>query len=459
MASSHSTKVLDVCQISPTFDSPESATEFSLPLTFFDLFWLRFPPVERLFFYQLTDLTPAFFNSVILPKLKHSLSLTLVLYLPLAGHLTWPPNSPKPIILYTPSTGVLLTVAESDADTDHLWSDEIQVATELHPYVPKLPASETRSSVIALQITLFPNKGFSIGYSINHAVLDGQSVTMFMKAWSYISKHGERSLLPELCPFYDRNGLKDPKDLESLFLAQWESITESESRGNPRSLKVLSHIDQATNRVRSTFKLSTEDLNKIKNKILSQLENPIDHLSDFVITCAYVLVCMVKARGGDENRTVWFLYAVDCRTRLNPPLPKNYFGNCIAAHDVIAVARDFMEVNGLPIIAKRISESIKRIKTNGVLEGAEEKLSSLKSIKSGVQAIGVAGSTRFGVYGYDFGWGKPKKVEITSIDRTGAISFKESKDGNGGVEIGLALTRNEMEAFATLFGNGLKDLC
>ncbi|KDP27255.1 hypothetical protein JCGZ_19954 [Jatropha curcas] len=457
MASSLSTKILENCQIPPASDLPESATEFSLPLTFLDLFWLRFPPVERLFFYQLTDSTPSFFNSVILPKLKLSFSLTLVHYLPFAGHLTWPSNSPKPIILYTPNDGVPFTVAESDADMDYLSSDDIRVATELHPYVPELPISETRSSIIAFQITLFPNKGFSIGYSINHAVLDGQSVTMFMKAWAYISKHGERSLLPELSPFYERNGLQDPKDLESLFLSQWNCITESLSRDNPRSLKVLPHVVEVTNKVRSTFKLSNEDLNKMKKKILSQLEDPIDHLSDFVITCAYVIVCMVKARGGDENRTVWFLYSVDCRKRLNPPLPRNYFGNCIAVHEVIAVARDFMEENGLWITAKRISESIKAIETNGVLEGAEEKLSVFKSMNDGVQMISVAGSTRFGVYGCDFGWGKPKKVEIISIDRTGAISFKESKDGNG-VEIGLALNRNEMEIFAPLFVNGLKDL-
>jgi hypothetical protein len=67
-----------------------------LSLTFFDIFWLKFDPVERIFSYELTDLTPTMFNREILPKLKHSLSLTLLRFLPLAGKnllgLHMPPN-------------------------------------------------------------------------------------------------------------------------------------------------------------------------------------------------------------------------------------------------------------------------------------------------------------------------------------------------------------------------------
>ncbi|KOM29968.1 hypothetical protein LR48_Vigan843s003000 [Vigna angularis] len=37
-------------------------------------------------------------------------------------------------------------------------------------------------------------------------------------------------------------------------------------------------------------------------------------------------------------------------------------------------------------------------------------------------------SNRFGVYETDFGWGRPAKVEITSIDRGLTIGMAESKD-------------------------------
>ena len=39
----------------------------------------------------------------------------------------------------------------------------------------------------------------------------------------------------------------------------------------------------------------------------------------------------------------------------------------------------------------------------------------------------------------DFGWGRPKRIEEISIDTTRAISLTESRDLEGGIEVGLAL--------------------
>jgi hypothetical protein len=78
------------------------------------------------------------------------------------------------------------------------------------------------------------------------------------------------------------------------------------------------------------------------------------------------------------------------------------------------------------------------------------------AIEPAAISVGVAGSARFEVYGVDFGWGRPKNVEVTSIDRTGAVSMAESKGESGGVEIGLVLKKEVMEIFENLFVSGLK---
>jgi hypothetical protein len=97
------------------------------------------------------------------------------------------------------------------------------------------------------------------------------------------------------------------------------------------------------------------------------------------------------------------------------------------------------------------------INENGVLEGAindgYDKYNSL--INDGFGDFGVAGSNRFGVYETDFGWGRPKKVEIVSVDRGLTIGLAESKDGNGGVEVGLVLNKHVMDLFSNLFLEGL----
>ena len=56
------------------------------------------------------------------------------------------------------------------------------------------------------------------------------------------------------------------------------------------------------------------------------------------------------------------------------------------------------------------------------------------------------------------GGGGPKKIEEISFDTTRAISLTESRDLEGGIEVGLALPKPEMDAFVTLFTEGLKAL-
>ncbi|GMN36566.1 hypothetical protein TIFTF001_042463 [Ficus carica] len=94
------------------------------------------------------------------------------------------------------------------------------------------------------------------------------------------------------------------------------------------------------------------------------------------------------------------------------------------------------------------------------MEGAAEIFWKLtRAFKEGVGGTGVAGSPRFGVYEVDFGWGKPEKVEIVSVERTGAMALVESRDGSGGIEIGLVLKKHKMDVFSSLFHAGLENQC
>lgn len=61
--------------------------------------------------------------------------------------------------------------------------------------------------------------------------------------------------------------------------------------------------------------------------------------------------------------------------------------------------------------------------------------------------IMVTWSSKFGDYGMDFGWGRPKKVDITTVHKTKATSMVESRNGSGGVEIGMVLKKDEMDHF------------
>jgi hypothetical protein len=248
-----------------------------------------------------------------------------------------------------------------------------------------------------------------------------------------------------------------------VYLNNWLELKWPGVDLNPRSLQLLPAIVVRSSSVRATFELSREDIKKLRERVLANLvkegskeTHPI-HLSPFVLVLAHGFVCIVKARGFESNRRVLIGFAVDCRARLDPPIHENYFGSCVSSCAAFTEAESLLEENGFMHVAEMLSELIKSLE-KGVLDGAKEKTASfMKEAAGGAAILGVAGSNRFEVYGTDFGWGKPEKVEITSIERTGAISLAESKDGNGGVEIGIVLEKHEMEKFTSLFVDDLKN--
>jgi len=340
-------KVLQVCTVAPSKGATTNSSTpiTSLPLTFFDLLWLRSPPVERLFFYQLPNPTISFFDTI-LPNLKHSLSLTLQHFLPLAGSITWPQDSPHPIINYVPGNAVSFTVAESTTDNFTTLCSNTCEASQRHPLIPHLATSHEQASLMALQVTLFPGSGFSIGIATHHAAMDGKASTLFLKAWAYVCSNNltESSLLSlpkHLTPFYDRSMIKDATGMGSMYVQTWLNI----GGPNNRSMKVwdLGGGNATLNEsVRGSFELTSSHIQQLKRHAKPKLKENA-HVSTFSVTCAYVLQCLVKAEQ-PKTEGVAFSFSVDCRSRLEPPVPSTYFGNCIVGHKIMDGQRSFWEM-------------------------------------------------------------------------------------------------------------------
>ncbi|CAH8277487.1 unnamed protein product [Arabidopsis lyrata] len=460
-----SLKIIDEAQVPPSnSDSSESLT---LPLTFFDLLWYKLHAVERVIFYKLTDATRPFFDSVIVPNLKTSLSSSLSHYLPLAGKLVWEPLDPKPKIIYTPNDAVSFTVAESNADFSRLSGNEPYPTAELYPLVPELQVADDSAAAVSFQVTLFPNQGFCICVNAHHAVLDGKTTTMFLKSWAHTCKNQDSSLPDDLIPIYDRTVVKDPTDLDTKVLNAWHKVgkvfTGGKEPENPKSLKLLWSPEVGPDVFRYTLSLTKENIQKLRERLKKESSSSVSsspkelRLSTFVIVYSYALTCLIKARGGDPNRPVGYGFAVDCRSLMVPPVPSNYFGNCVSACFKMPIkAESFMSEEGFLAAARLVSDSVEALDEN-VAWKIPELLEGFATLSPGAQVLSVAGSTRFGVYGLDFGWGRPEKVVVVSIDQGEAISMAESRDGNGGVEIGFSLKKHEMDVLVELLHKGLEN--
>ncbi|KAM7252697.1 hypothetical protein ACFE04_008206 [Oxalis oulophora] len=459
----NSIKIVEVTQVSPSKSIHDYNT---LHLTCFDLSFATLLPVDHLFFYEFSGST-----SEIIHKLKCSLSLTLCYYRALAGHLTWGLSDSKPYVLCSQTDSVSVVIAESHADFYKLSSiDKIINAMELRSYAPSLQISDESATIISLQITSFPGFGFCIGITTHHAILDGKSTAILMKSWAYLCKNlckeNENYLLDlvlpaHLKPCLDRTLIKDPTGKREKLYLDWmlNSAAKINPEANPRSLKVVDTkpLKGVKEHVRATFHFSRQDINKVRENITSKLNFDDDlHLSSFSVTYAHAIVCYIKAKAVETNfRKVNFTFVSDHRSRLVPPLPVNYFGNCVAPSKLMIVEKkDVVGEEGHVNVVKNISDSIKSLKKYGYFESAEEVMNTFSKMEpSPLGVIAVAGSPKFELYEVDFGWGRPRKVDMETT-KPSCICMIDSRDQSGGIEIGLVMENQaQLQAFASLFIN------
>ncbi|XP_031092938.1 phenolic glucoside malonyltransferase 1-like [Ipomoea triloba] len=460
-------KNITVLEQIPVAPSPEGTPKITLRFTFLDVIWVHRDPVHRLIFYQ-HPISRTHFLETLIPAMKHSLSLTLRHYSPLAGRLiVSPDNSILPEIRYVEGDTVPLVLAESEGDFGHLTSDHAKSCTDFHPLVPALPPVSRAPDgsavvpVLALQVTLFPDVGICVGVTNHHVIGDASSIFSFMKAWEFFSNLADKttssvSLPPEFLPSYDRTVIRDPKGLESLF---WDNI---------KNIKIedthVHRVPLITNRVRVTYILTRDDIQRLKNHILAHRPEQ-KHVSSFTVICSYVWTCLVKSRYGPEtentdNEDEIFGCAAECRARLDPPLPENYFGNCLTFVVVFAKTKQLTGEKALVDAAALIGDSIRGQlynKESGVFKGAEDWFALLSTAKPD-RSLSVAGSPKFDYYELDFGWGRPKKFEFASIDLFSAFSLSKARDIEGGLEVGLSLPLTQIHSFSTIFTHDLKAL-
>ncbi|OMO77628.1 Transferase [Corchorus olitorius] len=462
MAHKETVEFLYSIHVSPP---PASVPTTSLPLTFFDLPWFFIGTVERLFFYEFPHPT-SYFMKTTLPTLKRSLSLALQYFFPYAANIMCPQQPGKPYIHYTDGDFVTLTVAEFAADFNHVVANHPRDIKLLHPFVPQLPPSRVAEDgsrvlpILAIQITVFPNSGVCIGTTYNHVVGDGKSFMHFMKSWASLNKSG-RSDLTHSPPLLNRDVIKVSDELELAYMRlywHWVScFNENENLGP-------SHYGTVEDKVRATFVLGQAHAERLKQLVSAQcIETELGqlHISTYVVICAFVWVCLIKSKenssshnddGGDDDDDKFhtFVFPFDGRNRLEFPVPTTYFGNCLKACIVDVKISEIRGKNGIGLAAKAIRNKIKQEESCG-LQGAEHWMSNYSERQKTGRVTGVAGSPKLHVYEVDFGWGRPCKVELTHIDREPAISLAECRDEQRGIEVGLALKKNHMDDFITVF--------
>ncbi|KAL5787256.1 hypothetical protein ACOSP7_004205 [Xanthoceras sorbifolium] len=110
-----------------------------------------------------------------------------------------------------------------------------------------------------------------------------------------------------------------------------------------------------------------------------------------------------------------------------------------------------MGENGMVIAAKAIGKQIYELGKRSVFKSGEKFSSSSEEIFKDGRVVTVASSPNFRVYETDFGWGKPKKVEMVHINAYSCFSLAESREEDGGLDIGVVVRRHRLDLFNAIF--------
>ncbi|KAD3066659.1 hypothetical protein R6Q59_019124 [Mikania micrantha] len=441
--------ILEESHVSPP---PATAVRRTLPLAFYDILWLFIPdPVHTLFFYHL-PITKTHFTETIVPTLKQSLSTTLQHFFPFAGKLTiFPTRSRIPEIRYADGDSVDFTVAECDLDFNDLTGNHPRNSDKFYHLIPVLGSTAKESDhvtipVFAVQVTLFPNHGISIGMTNHHSLCDASTRFCFLKAWTAIAQTGSDDwfLANGTLPVFDRL-VRYPKLDESYAKnAKIESFNEEYK---------LPRLSGPTDKVRATFVLTRTMINGLKKLVATELPT-LAYVSSFTVTCAYIWSCAAQLH---DDEAAAFGFTVDCRSRLDPPIPGAYFGNCVMLCGSVARTSILKEKEGFLTAARLIGENLRKMLTD-----KDEFVKDIGPIENlfpdgwPTMMMGVAGTPKLKFYDLDFGFGRPIKHETVSIDYSGSISISACRDSNEDLEIGVCLSAAQMDGFVGHFNSGLE---
>uniref|UniRef100_A0A0E0PDR5 Uncharacterized protein n=1 Tax=Oryza rufipogon TaxID=4529 RepID=A0A0E0PDR5_ORYRU len=425
-------RALRTAIVSPSPAPP--AGERALPLTFLDAQWLSAHPVERVFFYRLgpggDDVDAVLSRLVDAPRL-------------LPARRPRPPHARRD---QPPGDGVAFTVAEHDGvgvGVDELAdTDEPREVARIATFVPELPKG---GAVLALQATVLPpdRRGLALGVTVHHSACDGVSSTHFLHTWAAACA-GDR-VLPEP-PVIDRTIIRDRNDMYDAF-------------ASPASeAKHAFDSPDVAGKLLATFTLSRQQLQNVKDAVAGEAARrgvAPPRCTSLVATLGLTWLCFRRAgpdgeEGPRGDGRAHLVFPVDHRSRLEPRVPEKYLGNCIGpgfatAHET-ELATTTTTADGLftacAAVAAGIDEAVRGEPTYW-----ERWVERITEACADDMSLSVAGSTRFGVYDMDFGFGRPAKVDVVSVAKTDAMSVAEDRSGSGGIEVGIALSPARMERF------------
>ncbi|XP_010255141.1 PREDICTED: shikimate O-hydroxycinnamoyltransferase-like [Nelumbo nucifera] len=375
----------------------------------------------------------------------------LVPYDFLAGRLRLNPHQDR-LEIDCNSAGVGFVVATSDVSVaeigDLLYPSPVfkQLIAEA---LDTLGADD--QPLCVLQVTSFKCGGFALGVSCNHALFDGISFRIFIENLSCVAAGKPLAVNP-----YNNRQLLAARSPPRVTFSHPERVKLEITRNVEPSITKTLFEPMPENLVPKIFRLSADDISKLKQKAKHEGSNP--HVTtSFNVVAAHIWRCKALSEDVGENdldQMSTVLYAVDIRPRIRPPLPPSYTGNAILPGYATASFRDIKEAPFSRLV-EMVSVGARRM-TDEYARSVIDWIELYKGIPYGDLLIVSWWRLRFSEVEYP--WGRPSYsfpavkyrkgliLLIPDIECEGASSSSDQE-----LSVFLSLPIKKMEKFQALF--------
>ena len=281
-----------------------------------------------------------------------------------------------------------------------------------------------------LQVTRFKCGGFTLGLAMNHCMLDGVSATEFLHSWAETS----RGLPLSVPPAIDRTLLaaRTPPKIEFPHdeFKQIERVSDTSSL----------HEQEL---VYCSFSFDSEKLQRLKMEALA--DGTIEGCTTFEALSALVWRARTRALGLEPGQETKLLFAVDGRTRLEPPLPKGYFGNGIVLTYSICTAGELVE-KPLSFAVSLVQKAIRMI-DDGYIRSTIDFFETTRARPSLDYTLLITTWSKLTLNSIDFGWGEPLCCGPVTLPEKEVSLFLSEGKGSKAISVLIGLPAVAMETF------------
>ncbi|KAI3913874.1 hypothetical protein MKW92_051659 [Papaver armeniacum] len=144
-------------------------------------------------------------------------------------------------------------------------------------------------------------------------------------------------------------------------------------------------------------------------------------------------------------------FSINLRTRMNPPLPTNSFGNAVGLA-IAQVSHNLDNVVDYAELVSKVKKAIEQMDSDHVRAlQRTDALSNMEKMKpkleKGTVMLHFTSRCRFPIYeAADFGWGKPTWASLSKLPTKNLVMFMDTSSGDG-VEAYVSLKNEDMVEF------------